>query len=98
MSSPKTLIVQSVDLSTMTGVTITDMNWIAVYAAGVRKGSHDDPQDAQGLLGAYLPLTAYNFTVPVAVTGVNEADLEANLDALGAVVIGNNGLVTLARR
>lgn len=100
MASPKTLLVDGTDLRTLDGVTITDRNLVSLYAPATRRGQHDVIPGKRGQLGAELAVDAYTFTVPVAVTGTDEADLEQNLSVLASTVAGGStgGLVSLARR
>lgn len=96
MSSPNTLLVGGNDLRTLTGIHIIgDMR---LFAPGTRRGSNDVIPGRRGQVGAELPYDSYAFSVSVMVLGATREAMVANLAAVGVILAGTNGLVTLERK
>jgi len=93
-----TLLIDGTDVAALPGV--RRVGFIdGLYAPGAVRGDDDVIPGRQGQLGvAGLPLERYLITVPVWVSAVDTATLNTNLAALGLVVRGTGGLVSLTRR
>lgn len=96
MSDPNTLLVDGTDLHSLTGVSV--VGFMDLYAPGTRRGSNDVIPGARGQVGAELPYEAYTFHIPIQVKGATREAMVANLRAVGTLLAGTNGLVTLERR
>lgn len=107
MTYADTLLVDGTDLSTLTGVTITDLT--GLFAPGTRRGADDVIPGRRGQVGAQLPYDAYAFTIPVLLddgypTGgglalnLRRGVFLSHLRTLATALDGTNGLVTLTRR
>lgn len=101
MSDQTTLLVGGTDIRTLTGVKIVgQMN---LFAPGTRRGAADVIPGRRGQLGAELPWDAYAFSVFITVGDKDgnpcgtQAQMTVNLAAIGTLLAGTNGLVTLER-
>ena len=101
MTDQTTLLVGSTDIRTLTGVKIVgQMN---LFAPGTRRGAADIIPGRRGQLGAELPYDAYAFSVFITVGDKDgnpcgtQAQMTANLAAIGLILAGTNGLVALTR-
>jgi hypothetical protein len=95
----RTILIDGHDVRALTGVSVVGYinGW---FAPGTRRGSSDVVADADGELGAALPLAAYLLRIPIQVQGATEDAMVTNLLALGALIGGTTtgGLVSLTRR
>jgi len=96
MSSPNTLLVDGTDIRGLTGVKVVGA--MDLFAPGTRRGSHDVIPGRAGQVGAELPYDAYSFSIPVRIFGATREAMIANLRAVGTLLAGTNGLVSLERR
>lgn len=96
MTSKTTLLFDSTDLSSITGIYIAD--WGPLMAPMTRRGSHDTVANRDGWLGAELPLGGYNFDLHVVLLGDTEGEWFTNLTSLASALAGTAGLGTLERR
>ena len=93
---PDTLIVDGVDVQSLTGITVTRLD---LFAPGTRRGSDDVIPGRQGVVRAPKIYDAYAFSVEILVEGATRAEMVANLAAAGAAIGGgSDGDVTLTRR
>lgn len=98
MTYVDTLLVDGTDVAALPGVIAVDFI-DGLFAPGTTRGDDDEIPRRDGALGAAnLPRAKYLITVPVWVMGATTADLVTNLAALGPLVRGTGGLVTLTRR
>lgn len=97
-----TLLVDGTDIRSLTGLTV--IGQMNLFAPGTRRGSNDVIPGRRGQLGAELPYDAYAFSINILVTDRDgspcgsQAQMIANLAAIGALLAGTNGLVALERR
>lgn len=98
MAYVDTLLIDGTDVEALPGVIAVD--YIdGLFAPGTTRGDDDIIPGRRGQLGVGgLPLDRYLITVPLWVSGANTATLNSNMAALGLVVRGTGGLVTLTRR
>lgn len=96
-----TLLFDGTDLRSLTGLSI--IGQMNLFAPGTRRGSNDVIPGRQGQLGAELPWDAYAFSINILVTDHDggpcgtQAQMIANLKAIGTLLAGTNGLGTLTR-
>lgn len=92
-----TILIDGTDVAALPGVIAVD--YIdGLYAPGTARGDDDSIANADGWIGSKLPLDKYLITVPLWVAGATTGELNSNLAALGLIVRGDRGLVTLSRR
>ena len=92
-----TLLFNSTDLRSITGVVIEDIS--GVYAPGTRRSSDDVIPGQRGVLAATnLVYDQFQFSIPVSIGAATEATLHDAIDALAAVVVTSTGLGPLERR
>lgn len=95
MTYLKTLLVDTADLRTLTGVTVLHMDLDAPWT---RRGDDEVIPRRDGDVGVQLPLASYTFTVGVLVKATGGATFAENRAALAATIQGTRGLVALERR
>lgn len=96
MSYIDTLLIDGTDVRSLPGVFA--VGFIdGLYAPGTRRDADDVIPGADGVTGAQVPLDKYLITVPIWISGATTAALNANVRAIGPLVTGTRGLVTLTR-
>lgn len=93
-----TILIDGHNVRALTGCRVVGLI-DGIYAPGTRRG---DPADgvvggADGALGSQRPLDYYIITIPLWVEGATSGARNANLRALGPLLTGTNGLVTISR-
>lgn len=97
MTYLNTLLIDGTDVYDLPGVFAVDFI-DGLDAPGTTRGDDDVIPGADGQLGHGLPVDRYLITVPLWVQGTSAADLNANVRAIGPLVTGARGLVTLTRK
>lgn len=92
---PDTLLVDGTDIQALTGVIVTRLE---LHAPGDRRGENVHTSGRRGAIGVPKVYAEYEFSVGIVVEGTSRADMLANLNAAGAILDGDGGLVTLTRR
>jgi hypothetical protein len=100
MTGSATLLVNSVDLRTATGVKVVSSILQAVMAPGTLRGSNDAPAGRRGQIGADLPLDAFIMEFQLQVAGASPHVMISNLRAFLWAIRGSSlsSLCTLERR
>src|SRR5206468_12737230 len=96
MSFLDTLLVNGHDVRALTGVTI--VGTMELFAPGDFRGDHQELPGRDAAVGVALPRAKYILHVPVRIAGATRGERNDNLRALGPLLRGSTGLVTLKRR
>lgn len=101
------LLINNIPLSSITGIVVENYLF---HGPGYRRGSNDTVPGKRGQIGAYKPLDAYSFSIPVGVMGCSatgyfpssvldqRANMLRNLGYAARVLNGNGGIVNLTRK
>lgn len=92
---PDTLLVDGTDVQSLTGIIVTSLE---LWAPGDRKGENVHTSGRRGAIGVPKVYAEYEFSVGIVVEGTSRYDMITNLNAVGAILDGDGGLVTLTRR